>query len=88
MYVCNPVQSFFKSPVVLAVLIIPSFHVLRGYFCFTHFGDRSLILNFEKLRDTAPLAFNQFLYFDSELHSNLLTATSTQRPFFRPGDLF
>ena len=30
-------------PFVLAVLIIPSFHVLRSYFCFTQFGDSSLI---------------------------------------------
>lgn len=69
-------------PFVLAVLIIPSFHVLRSYFCFTQFGDSSLILNFDKLRDTTALALNQFLHFDSELHSNLQTATSTQRPFF------
>ena len=75
-------------PFVVAVLIIPSFHVFRSYFCFSQFGVRSLILNFEKLRGTAPLALNQFLHFDSELHSNLLTAISTQRPFFRPGDLF
>ena len=68
-------------PFVLAVLIIPSFHVLRSYFCFTQFGDSSLILNFDKLRDTTALALNQFLHLDSELHSNLQTATSTQRPF-------
>ena len=66
-------------PVVLAVLVIPSFHVLRSYFCFTQFGDRSFILNFEKLLDTAPLALNQFLYFDSKLHSNLLTAFFSTR---------
>ena len=51
-------------PVVLAVLIIPSFHVVRSYFCFTQFGDRSLILNFDKLRDTTALTLNQFLHFD------------------------
>ena len=60
-------------PFVLAVLIIPSFHVLHSYFCFTQFGDSSLILNFDKLRDTSALALNQFLHFDSELHSNLQT---------------
>ena len=30
-------------PVVLAVLIIPSFYVSRSCFCFTQFGDSSLI---------------------------------------------
>ena len=36
--VCSSVPPF-----VLAVLIIPSFHVVRSYFCFTQFGDSSLI---------------------------------------------
>ena len=31
-------------PFVLAVLIIPSFHVVRSYFCFTQFCDSSLFV--------------------------------------------
>ena len=49
--VCLSVPSF-----VLALLFIPSFHVLRGYFlCFTQFGGSFYSQNVDKFCDTAPL---------------------------------
>ena len=49
--VCPSVPSF-----VLALLFIPSFHVLRGYFlCFTQFGGSFYSQNVDKFCDAAPL---------------------------------
>ena len=44
------------SRFVFAMLFIPSFIVLSGYFCLTQFADSSHSLNFDKFRDTAPLS--------------------------------
>ena len=65
--VCLSVPSF-----VLALLFIPSFHVLRGYFlCFTQFGGSFYSQNVDKIRDTAPL-ITRTIADPTELYSALL----------------
>ena len=47
---------------VLALLFIPSFHVLRGYFlCFTQFGGSFYSQNVDNFRDTATELYSAFL---------------------------
>ena len=65
--VCPCVPSF-----VPALLFIPSFHVLRGYFlCFTPFGGSFYSQNVDKIRDTAPL-ITRTITDPTELYSALL----------------
>ena len=55
----NPFQSsslFIRASVAVAMLFIPSSHVLSSYFlCFTQFGGGQHCFNFDKFHDTAPL---------------------------------
>ena len=55
----NPFQSSslsIRASVAVAMLFIPSSHVLSSYFlCFTQFGGSQHYFNFDKFHDTAPL---------------------------------
>ena len=45
-----------RASVAVAMLFIPSSHVLSSYFlCFTQFGGGQHCFNFDKFHDTAPL---------------------------------
>lgn len=61
---CSPLLQVFPSVLtfrfVFAVLFIPSFNVLIGYFCCIQFGDGSHCFGFDTLCDISPLNSSRY----------------------------